>query len=129
MILYCCVDCYVISHFILGLKHRCIKPRPNERALFGKRHLKFCSSSTMSRGVATTLTCAWQTYFACDKQKMFLNASKPARKAMFALMAKRTSMLDKQDSKCLSSNACTYTQGAKGIKCEEPKKIGTSRSL
>ena len=37
---------------------------------------------------------------------------------MFVVMAKRTSMLDKQNSKGLSSNACPFGRGPKGGNCE-----------
>ena len=66
-------------------------------------------------------------FFACDKQKMFLklneqNGLVKRCQAMSVVVAKRTSMLDNQNLKCLSSNACTFGQGFKMflnyVKCD-----------
>ena len=62
-------------------KPLCFKPRPNGETLFGK-HWKFCLSSTMFVGLATTQTGASQTFFACDKQKMFLKNFKNIDKCL-----------------------------------------------
>ena len=56
-----------------------LKPRPNGQTLFDK-HLKFYLSRTMFAGLATTQTGAWQTFFACDKQKVFLKSFKNIEK-------------------------------------------------
>ena len=48
---------------------------PAKQTLF-RKHLKFCLSSTMFVGLATTQTRAKETFSACDKQKMFLKLDK-----------------------------------------------------
>ena len=43
---------------------------------------------------------------ACDKQ--ICREAKSACQAMFVVVAKGTSILDRQNSKCLLSNVCTF---------------------
>ena len=57
------------------LRIKSVKSCPNGQTLFGK-HFKFCLSSTMFVGLTTTQTHAWQTFFACHKQKIFLKSFK-----------------------------------------------------
>ena len=64
--------------------HDILDPYTRPLLYVGKR-LKFCLSSTMFDFLAITQTCV--------------------------VVAKRTSMLGKQNSKCLSSNACTFSLG------------------
>ena len=59
--------------------------------------------------LAITQTCAWQIFLLVQKWLWDWQVKCVCR-AIFAVVAKQTSMLDKQNSKCWSSNACTLGQ-------------------
>ena len=118
---------------------RTLKPRLNEQALFGK-HSKFCllSNACTFKAPAKRTNIVWQTFevlfvkqnvcwfghytntcltnILCQAKNVFWTfqkhwQAKCACQAMFVVVAKRASMFDEQNSKCLANNVCPFGRG------------------
>ena len=88
-------------------------PWPNRQTLFGK-HFKFCLSSTRYVSFTTSQTHTWQTFFVTSKkcfwkfQKRW--QAKCAYQAMLFVVAKCTTIFDKQNLKCLPNNVGPFSR-------------------
>ena len=117
---------------------RTLKPRLNEQALFGK-HSKFCllSNACTFKAPAKRTNIVWQTFevlfvrqnvcwfghytntcltnILCQAKnvfELFKNIDKQnVLVKLFVVVAKRASMFDEQNSKCLANNVCPFGRG------------------
>ena len=108
---------------LLGVRNsQTVLPLPDEPALFVK-HFKFCLSSAMFVSLTIIQTSARQTFNACDKpfKEICLKSLKKALPSKMCLSSNvcrgsqthklTQKLLDKQNSRCLSSNAGSFGRG------------------